>query len=104
MLYLIVLFVILAILANSFCIASSRFNNKQAGSLKEPLLKEVDLEKGAQPKSLAAAEAARAAAQKQAERALAPAARAEAILESTKKKYRKGETRCLADCQAVVSD
>ena len=67
MLYSIVLFIVLAIAANSFCITSSRFSDRQAGGLREPLLKDVDPERGEQSKFLAAAEAAPAAAQKQAE-------------------------------------
>ena len=42
-------------MVNLFCVASSRFNNKQTGSLQEPWLKDVDLKKGEQSESLAAA-------------------------------------------------
>ena len=92
MLYPIVLFVILAILVNSLCIASSRINNKLAGRLQEPLLKDVDRRKREQSEFFVAAEAALAVALKQAEQALAPAAWAEASLESTKANAEKEKT------------
>ena len=84
MLYTYVLYVVLSIVVVFLCIARSQIKSKHVGSLQEPLLKDVDLEKDEQSEPPAAAEAALAAAQKQAEEALARAAQAEADLESTR--------------------